>query len=273
MEIKYTLKWSVCCLLLGLLVGCGGGGGSSTESSDSSSQNPPTSPHSNTVSALLNLLIPAAVAAEIPTGSTASVNVQGQGVNLTKNIDDTGQTVEFGDLLLGDYTVTVVVTHNGTEIGTYTDNVTLTSSGLSVEANIAFNRASLVVEPIVKSDYSSLNYTYDGKWKVSASRTCIDPTFDISVADTIVSLGGDDISLTINAFFGPNIVLTGKIDDTSGRLLASGTYESSDFKSGTWVVGNISKPSDNSIFFNADLVNQTDGDCPIAIEYVGFKKP
>lgn len=273
MAIKYTLKWFVCCLLLGFLGGCGGGGETSTKSADSSKQDPSTSSPTNTVSALLNLLIPAAVSAEIPTGSTATVNVKGQGVNLTKNIDDTAQAVDFAGLLLGDYTVTVIVTHNGTEIGTYKDNVTLTSSGLSVEANITFNRASLVVEPVVKSDYSSLNYTYEGIWNVGANRTCIDPKFDISSANTIVNLSGDDISLTINAFFGPNIILTGKIDDTSGRLTASGTYESSDFTSGTWVVANISKPSANSIFFKADLVNQTDDNCSIAIEYVGFKSP
>ena len=66
-------------------------------------------------------------------------------------------------------------------------------------------------------------------------------------------------------------ILTGTIDDTSGRLTASGTYQSSDFTTGTWVSNSISMPSDNSIFFSASLTNQTTGNCLIAIEYVGFK--
>lgn len=265
MEIKYTSKLFGCFFLCSFLIGCGGGGGSSTDQ-DNNQNTEPTLTYS-----VLNLLIPTASATEIPTGSTATVTITGQGINRSETLDNADLAAQFSDLLVGDYTVLVSVSNDGIEIGSYSSNVTLTSSGLSVSANITFNKASLVVEPIVESDYSNLNSTYDGEWKVTGSNSCINVPFNVSAADTTVDLTGTDISITIDAIFEPTIILTGTIDDTSGRLTASGTYQSSDFTTGTWDSNSISMPSDNSIFFSASLTNQTTGDCLIAIEYVGFK--
>jgi hypothetical protein len=66
---------------------------------------------------------------------------------------------------------------------------------------------------------SSINGGYDGQR-------------ELEPADITVSISGSDIFMSIDAFFSGEYRLTGTI--SSDHSMASGTYQASDFTSGTW---------------------------------------
>ena len=117
----------------------------------------------------------------------------------------------------------------------------------------------------------SPNGNFDGQWFVkSGINSCIQTPFSISSVDVDISVTGSNITIYIDAFFDPVFNLIGTVDDSSGILTASGTYQSSDFSSGTWALDEISMPSQNSIYFNVNLIKASNN-CLIALEYLGFK--
>ena len=117
----------------------------------------------------------------------------------------------------------------------------------------------------------SPNGAYDGQWFVkSGINSCIQTPFSISSVDVNISFTGSNITFYIDAFFDPVFNLIGTVDDASGILTASGTYQSNDFSSGTWTLDEISKPSQNSIYFNVNLIKASNN-CLITLEYLGFK--
>lgn len=254
-----------------LLTACSGGSDNDSDSNNDSPSNN-NSDSSSAVSSVMTLFIAEASATEIPEGSTALVSISGQGVNKFEYLDNESLVAQFDDLIIGTYNIQVLVSNDGEEIGSYSNDINLTLDGASIEATINFNRASLVVEPIVASDYSNLNGIYDGQWFVKTGlNSCIQTPFNVSSADVTLTLTENNISLFIDAFFDPTFNLTGTIDDTSTNLTGAGTYQSSDFSSGTWELDKISMPSENAIFFNIDLNKTTNGNCLITLEYLGFK--
>jgi len=247
-----------------LLSGCGGGGGGSSSTGGGDTNQPPVS----VTKALLSLLVSPAAAAEIPNGAVATVKVQGNDVDRTVTLTDVDVAAEFSDLLLGTYTVTVSVTNNGVEIGTFSETVLLSEGGESIDASIVFNRASLSVEPFVSSNYAAINHEYEGRSTVSSE--CLgDAPFSTDATTATVEAEGANITITFDNFYGETLQLSGVIDDSTGSFLASGTFQSSDFKQGNWNITYLSKQTERSITIAASFENATDT-CNADYEFVGI---
>jgi len=244
-----------------LLTGCGGG---SSNAGDGNTNQPPIS----VTKALLSLLVSPAAAAEIPSGAVATVRVQGNDLDRTITLTEVDVAAEFSDLLLGTYTVTVSVTNNGVEIGTFSETIVLGEGGESIDASIVFNRASLSVEPFVSSNYAAINHKYEGRSTVSSE--CVgEAPFSTDATTTTVEVEGVNITITFDNFYGETLQLTGVIDDSTRSFLASGTYQSSDFKQGNWDITYLSKQTERSITIAASFENTTDT-CNANYEFVGI---
>jgi hypothetical protein len=241
------------------LVGCGGSSSSSDSSVIDDSQQ-------QTITSLLSIMIPAAIADEAPSGSVVTIKISGNGVDLEKSISSDESTASFDGLILGDYTVSVVVMSGGIELASNTKTTTIGESSNELNIELTLNVASLVVVPLLLPDYTFLNGEYDGKLNKSG---CLDLPFNPASTDLSLSITGLAVDIDFSFFPSPVIKMTGDLSDTTGELKGSGTYQSSDFTNGTWTIDKVLQPSETTIFISGQLIDVTNDNCIINFEYIG----
>lgn len=243
------------------LVSCGGGGGSSGDTTP-----PPEAPPVNVARTFLSVLIPQALADELPAGYVVDITAAGAGSTQTIRLA-TGETqAAFTDLLPGDYSLSATATFGGHVVGVASPTiVTVGSEGAQTTLSIPIIRADLEIEPVLAVDYGSLAGVYTGTRKAAG---CIDAFFPS--ADVSISVSEEVVSLNFDIFPDQVLRLTGQLDDTTGVLSASGTYEASDFTSGTWTIAEFKQPNPAAISFSAIFYNNT-SQCAFEILYVGLK--
>src|SRR5690606_10778891 len=112
-----------------------------------------------------------------------------------------------------------------------------------------------------------LNGEYRGEARAS---NCVDNDFIVGFgttsATTTLDIDSEDIALTIEFFDEPTLLMTGSVDDSSGILTASGTYQSSDFTSGEWSIDQVFSPYEGVILFSINF----SGECTGTAEISGF---
>lgn len=256
--IKYK-KTILSSLFAVALAGCGGGGETEAGGGTGSSQQQPAF-------SLLNIIMPSAIAAESPPGTVVNVLVAGNGVSLSKTIGADQNDVSFSDLVIGDYTLTVIVISGETELARDEQLLSLKEGSAKVTANLALSKASLKVEPIFNSDYAVLNGSYEGEFNKSG---CLELPFNPASTDLILNVTGLAVELEFSFFPAPTIKLTGDLNDSIGELRGVGSYQSSDFTNGTWEINKVLRPSESTIFISGQLIDATNANCTIDFEYIG----
>jgi len=118
-------------------------------------------------------------------------------------------------------------------------------------------------------NYLDLNGAYKGKLKGMGA--CSGHAFETPSSDTAISISGSSIVITQDSFQEGTCVFTGQIDDISALpLIASGTYECSNFDEGTWQTSNLALTSTNS-FIATLSINVPDRGCDYVVSYTGFE--
>jgi hypothetical protein len=117
--------------------------------------------------------------------------------------------------------------------GTYTFTAT---SNRSLVANFRLNT-------------ELLNGRYDGVMKAPAPIS----VFDVDKAYTTFEITGRSIQIVQEHFYGETCIFVGEISETSVPLHASGTYQCSDFTTGTWSSTKIAKTAPDAFIAELEI--------------------
>jgi len=252
--IKTRMLTPVALLSL-LLTACGGGGGGDSAQESQT----PTEP--SIVRTTLSILIPSAEAADLPSESSVSVRISGQGTTETVTMTDFESGVTFDDLLPGQYSVSLTARSEGVVVATGQQTVTLSANGNSFTVPMNLIAADLTISTEINGpDYSFLNKQYRGE---AIGESCgANPFMEFggtAGATTTLTISGENISINMSLFGDPNIIFTGTITDDTNGLQASGTFESSNFKEGTWVLNELRSPRAGVVYMDITLSGECDG--------------
>jgi len=254
---------SITALLALSLIGCGGSGSDSEIKEDNTQQEQPEQTFS-----LLNIIIPQAIADEAPPGTQITVEISGNGVNKSQTLGSAETSITFNDLVIGEYTVTTIVMASTNELARDQQDFNLTENTTTLNANLILNKASLEITPLLSSDYTIISGTYEGEFQKTG---CLSTPFNPAPTDLTVTVTGLASDFEFSLFPDPTLKLTGDLDDTSGELVSSGIYQSSDFTNGDWTVDKILTPSENTIYIRGQLIDVTNSNCTTEFEYIGIK--
>lgn len=247
-----------------LLAGCGSGGSGSQVKSDEDSK-----PIEEIAKYALNFLIDSAEASQLPSGAQIYVTVTGQGIDKTIQVSDIVNGESFEDLPVGDYLITTNVELGGTEIASGSSIFTLSQTNTTFTASVQLIATDLYVVPeIMGPTFSELNGIYDGQATGSA---CINNdfinSFGSAPVDLTITVAGTTIFIEADIF--PDIVIqfNGTISGTESTLNAGGSYQKSDFTSGSWTIDAAYMMSNRSTYLDINL----DGDCVGELIMTGLK--
>jgi hypothetical protein len=149
--------------------------------------------------------------------------------------------------------------------GTYTAKY----NGFLPEADVPSQYSFVPGYYFDSGNYLDIIGIYKGDLKSNDS--CAAYTFEISSSDTTITISGSDIEITQDSFFEGTCIFTGTISDTGSiPLNASGTYQCSNFDTGTWSSDSIALTGMDS-FFAELFVDVPARGCNYNVRYSGFK--
>jgi hypothetical protein len=260
---QYLMKLFALPYLAIVLVLCACSSGGSSNSSAQSHEQPQNPPLS-----ILNILVPEAAAAQPLNGYTVSISVAGDGYRQQKVADSHGEA-SFPDIPAGKYLVTVVVRSGSFELSTEYHETIIGAETKKESISITLPRSDLQVGVNLKTEPARVQGVYHGQ-----SRTipyCFENEFlsgfGYATATTAVNMSSGDIRINAEIFSGLTIEFTGTYTDDGEQVEASGTYRSSDFKEGTWVLEGIAEPKARALFLDI----RTEGDCETTLDLIGLK--
>ncbi len=219
---------------------------------------------------------PAAVATRGSNRTMVVVSVTGQGSTRSETLQASETEVSFNDLLVGPYDISVEVMRGAQSFDTYNDSVDLDVDGATLTTQFDLDLALAEAEPMSsQADYGHISGAFEGKSVVLQDlHECVGSIALVDSTSLTATAGGaeagETIQLTFDNFFGEVLELTGTVDGSDGALTASGTYESSASKSGTWSLGYLAMPSERQIALLVDFENETDA-CQATYEFSGMR--
>ena len=205
--------------------------------------------------------------------AAATVEVVGHGQARTVELGPADTVARFDELLIGPYEVFIDVRRDEQTVDTYTESVVLGADGARLATAFEVDRTLARAAPLAsQGEYSLANRTYEGKSVVSrGSPEC---TGSIALVDTArldVTASGGTIDLTFDNFYGKVLELTGAVADADGVLAASGTYRSSDSKTGSWAIDYLAMPTPPQVATLVVFRNETDS-CQATYEFSGLRR-
>jgi hypothetical protein len=259
------------------LVGCGGGSSSTSStkpitaseaivtSSVASSAASSTAPVVNKLG-ILSFLIPQAEADTLPVGSITTVTISGQGINQTLFMQQNQISGAFSDLVVGDYSLVTEIKSGDIVVASGTATARIQPGANSVSLPMRYNLATLSVTPVITSDYSFFNGVYEGTARGNkCSPNNFINSFGTASVKTTISINGKNATIKLELFDVPTYILTGTIDDSTGVLNIAGTYQGSDFTTGTWTINKLIVPATGAFYSSIKL----SGKCPIVLDVFG----
>jgi hypothetical protein len=157
-----------------------------------------------------------------------------------------GTVTVSGDVSYGETVEVVAVSDAGYSFVNWTVDDTEYSTGSSFRLRVEKDRVFVAV---FVQDTEKLNGVFDGRMK------SIFTIFDTDHVYTTIEVGGNDITITQDAFFGDECIFDGQIVNASQPYEASGTYKCSDFTNGTWSSTSIAKTSQDSFIAGLTIDN------------------
>ena len=203
----------------------------------------------------------------------AAVEVVGHGQTRVATLREGESVVRFDGLLLGAYDIFVGVHRAEKMIDSRRESVVLTEAGGRVETTF---ETEWVLPPASRlaaaADRAPLLHTFTGKSvtaqgppECTGSIPLVDTT-TLTVADRDASL-----AMTFDSFYGNVLELDGTVGDTQpGPFTASGTYRSSDNKTGSWSLNHLATPTPRSVAMLVAFHNETDS-CQATLEFAGVR--
>ena len=87
---------------------------------------------------------------------------------------------------------------------------------------------------------------------------------------TVATGDGAALEMTFDSFYGRVLELTGTVVDGRAEFAASGTYRSSDDKTGSWTIDRVAAPTPRSVAMLVEFDNRTEG-CRATFEFAGVR--
>ena len=107
--------------------------------------------------------------------------------------------------------------------------------------------------------------------KMKTYGTCSNPTFAISPTDLRLSITGETVTLTQDAFHEGTCELSGSLaPNDSAEISLEGTFQCSDFSSGSWSSQDIAL-IDNQVLYATIEFTTEDSNCEYQVKYLGQK--
>lgn len=154
-----------------------------------------------------------------------------------------------------------VDTGNGSYIARY--------NGFMSDSNVPYYYKSISGYLYNTGNYMDVAGTYTGALKSSDS--CASFSFEVSSSGTTVTITDSNIEINRDAFFEGVCIYTGTIANVAALpLSASGTYQCSNFETGTWSSDNITLTGTDSFYAKLNVDVPSRG-CSYDVSYSGFK--
>ncbi len=207
----------------------------------------------------------------ISNAASAAVEVVGHGRTHTVTVDRGESAARFDGLLVGPYDISVGVRHGTRVVEGRRESVVLTGEGARVRMALETEWAPAAASPLASMDYEALGHTFEGKSMVTSGPA--ECTGSIPLVDTTrldISGNPSALEMTFDSFYGKVLELTGVPGDAQGMFTASGTYRSSDAKTGSWTINRIVAPTSRSVGMVVEFNNETDM-CRATLEFVGLR--
>jgi len=180
--------------------------------------------------------------------------------------------------LIGNYDLFINVQGDGRTAASDQRSITLGEERGTVSVDFDFEWALKEAEPLAAgASLAAISHSFTGKSIVSSgSPDCIGsiPLVDSSTLTFSAegeSAEGENVQLVFDNFYGKVLRLSGTAaEGPDGALSASGTYESSDAKSGSWTINRLAAPTPRVIGALVELQNDTDS-CQATYEFAGVR--
>ncbi|MCY4039845.1 MAG: hypothetical protein OXF72_01135 [Gammaproteobacteria bacterium] len=202
-----------------------------------------------------------------------TVDLVSEGQSFSKPLAGGQSEVVFDDLLIGSYDIFVDVTNDGQLDGAYRDSVVLGDESLRVDAELNFEQPIMGVQAMAAAaGYDALTGQYGGKSMVSEGRPKC--TGSIALVDSTKldwQVQGMEMTLAFDNFYGSVLNLSGRATPVGEEFQATGQYQSSDSKSGTWRIRRLSSSSPGQIAMQVAFENETDR-CQAVYEFLGLRE-
>ena len=213
--------------------------------------------------------------APAPLGSNeplATVEVVGHGQTRTVSLSRDESVARFDGLLVGPYDIFVGVGHGDRMIDSHRESVMLTGAGARVETTFETEWA---LEPAGRlaagANDEPLRHTFDGKSVVaSGSPECMGSIPLVDTTKLTMAASGKALEITFDSFYGKVLELNGLAGEAQGLFTASGTYRSSDAKTGSWTINHLAMPTSRSLAMLVEFQNETDS-CRATYEFSGVR--
>ena len=212
-----------------------------------------------------------ASAARVANDVGPTVEVVGHGRTRTATLGRNESVVRFEGLLVGPYDVFVGF-HQGEGLADgRRESVVLDTGGARVDATFEMEWAPDTSPQAGLEGYEALVGTYRGKSVVAGgSPDCMGSIPLVDTTELTVSASGDALEMTLDSFYGKILTLTAHAGIGQRSSSASGTYRSSDDKTGSWTVDRIAAPTSRSVAMLVKFNNETDS-CRATFEFAGVR--
>lgn len=214
-----------------------------------------------------------AVAGQGMEQAEASIEVVGHGQTHTATLGPDTTAARFDGLLIGSYDVIIDVRHNEQSADIHRELLMLGTEGAEVATEFEVNRSLARAQPLAwQRDRGFLNQAYEGKSVVSqGAPECTGSIALVDATKLVTTADGSTITLAFDNFYGKILELTGKVANAGGVLAASGTYQSSDAKTGSWTLDFLTTPTPQQLVMLVNFKNDTDS-CQATYEFSGQRE-
>lgn len=202
----------------------------------------------------------------------ARIEVVGHGQTRETTLGRGESVARFDGLLVGPYDLYVGVHDGDRLIDGKSESVVVTEAGASVRTTFQVNWAPPAgARMAAATDYGALSHTFDGKsLVVNGAPECTGSIPLVDSTQVAIVAQRRALKMTFDHFFGKVLELNGVAGDQTGAFSASGTYESSDGKTGSWTIGHLGVPTHRSLAMQVDFHNETDS-CRATYEFAGVR--
>lgn len=202
-----------------------------------------------------------------------TVQALGHGRTSTVALGREESVARFEGLLVGQYDILVEVRRGDRVVDTRRESVVVTAEGARLETSFGIEWALADLSPpLPREDAQRLGHAFVGKSMVArGSPECLGsiPLVDTTELTAATDDGGA-LQMTFDSFYGRVLELSGNVADGRAEFGASGTYSSSDDKTGSWTVDRLAAPTSRTVAMLVEFDNRTDG-CRATFEYAGVR--
>jgi len=202
-----------------------------------------------------------------------TVQALGHGQTSTVALGRDESIARFEGLLVGQYDILVEVSRGDRIVDTRRESVEVTAEGARVETSFGIEWALADVSPLLpREDAQRLGHAFVGKsMVVRGSPECLGSIPLVDTTELTAATGdGAALEMTFDSFYGRVLELTGTVVDGRAEFAASGTYRSSDDKTGSWTIDRVAAPTPRSVAMLVEFDNRTEG-CRATFEFAGVR--